>query len=468
MTDGKTVRIIAVHDKVGRAIGRGKRIDHFRDVLYVRKPGQGLPDLLVYGAKHNVQRVVLHDQKIGAAAAGQRAVPGDKPVGQGAKRNDSRHADGNAKYGQQGAHPAMQQVFQNHDTGSILPLSRRTDPVGLYVGTAQTSKSEARVGPLAGTSYNACTLNQADRLDSGDQLMTATEQTFPKLRPLDVHPFVQNGRQSFLLRDPLQLCEEAVVVPQPLHLVLPLCDGTREDAGALSASLAIRHGIRIPPQAIDQLLAALDRTCLLDNVTYVQAQERALTQYRAAPFRPAANAGQSYPADTQAVRELAGRIPGRARYEASSQELSTNSACCLPPIRGLISPHIDYARGGPVYAQVWGQARDAVREADLVFILGTDHYGSAGTITFTRQHYATPYGVLPTAGDVVDALAEALGKEAAFAEELHHRTEHSIELAAIWLHHVRDGRPCEMVPVLCGSFRQCIQEQHERKRGSGH
>jgi AmmeMemoRadiSam system protein B len=53
---------------------------------------------------------------------------------------------------------------------------------------------------------------------------------------------------------------------------------------------------------------------------------------------------------------------------------------------------------------------------------------------------------------VVDTLAASLGEEAAFADELHHRSEHSIELAAVWLQHVREGAECELVPILCGSF----------------
>ena len=291
--------------------------------------------------------------------------------------------------------------------------------------------------------------------------MTTSAQLFPKLRPLDVHPIVQNGRQGFLLRDPLQLCRETVVVPQPLHLILALCDGTREDAGALSASLAVRHGIRIPPATIDQLLSVLDRTYLLDNVTTVQVQERMLAEYRATPFRPAASAGQSYPTKTQDLQRL---LDGYLDQPGPSPSAARASAL---PIRGLVSPHIDYARGGPVYARVWRQAAAAARAADLALILGTDHYGSAGTITLTRQHYATPYGILPTAGDTVEALAEALSEQGAFAEELHHRTEHSIELAAVWLHHMRRGRPCDTVPVLCGSFRHYIQGDASATRDRG-
>jgi AmmeMemoRadiSam system protein B len=73
-------------------------------------------------------------------------------------------------------------------------------------------------------------------------------------------------------------------------------------------------------------------------------------------------------------------------------------------------------------------------------------------LTLTQQSYATPWGILPTDLSVVEALAGALGPETAFDEELHHRSEHSIELAAVWLHFVRGGEPVPLVPILCGSF----------------
>ena len=101
----------------------------------------------------------------------------------------------------------------------------------------------------------------------------------------------------------------------------------------------------------------------------------------------------------------------------------------------------------------------AAREADLAIIFGTDHSGGLGKVTLTRQNYATPYGVLPTERGIVDQLAVALGEEAAFDEELHHRNEHSIELAIVWLHHARDGRAIKVVPILCGSFAHFVAGQ---------
>jgi hypothetical protein len=125
--------------------------------------------------------------------------------------------------------------------------------------------------------------------------------------------------------------------------------------------------------------------------------------------------------------------------------------------RGVVSPHIDYLRGGRVYSQVWRRAEAAVLEADLVLVFGTDHSGRSGQITLTAQPYATPYGVLPGDTALVGKLADALGPDA-FADELHHRNEHSVELSAVWLHHLRPNDPPPMVPVLCGSFEHFVAD----------
>jgi len=277
--------------------------------------------------------------------------------------------------------------------------------------------------------------------------MTPTpESQFPKLRAVDPRPVVPGGRPSILLRDPLQLADGAIVIPQQLAPVLTLCDGTRDISG-LRAALAIRFGLRTGPDVLERLVTALDEALLLDNDRFAEARERALAEYRQAPFRPPTLAGQSYPADADELRRL---LDG---YLEAVGDTSPDFA----DARGLVSPHIDYARGGTVYAHVWKRAADMVKAADLVVLLGTDHYGEDGRLTLTRQHYGTPFGVLPTAQEVVDTLAQAMGQDEAFAGELLHRSEHSIELAAVWLHHIRQGQPCELVPILCGSFSHFVR-----------
>jgi AmmeMemoRadiSam system protein B len=267
----------------------------------------------------------------------------------------------------------------------------------------------------------------------------------PKLRPVEVRPLVDRDQPALMLRDPQAISDKVVVLPQALGPLLALCDGSR-DVSELGEALLVHAGLRVTPDVIQRVIDRLDEALLLENDHFAQAYAEALRAYRAAPFRPPVLAGQSYPAKPAALR---------AMLEDYLAKVSTNGS--NPGIVGLVSPHIDYPRGGPVYASVWSQAAEAIRAADLAVIFGTDHSGGAGRLTLTRQNYATPYGTLPTAADVVDAVAAAIGEEAAFAEEVHHRQEHSIELAAVWLHHLRGGQPCRIVPILCGSFHHFVE-----------
>ena len=253
-----------------------------------------------------------------------------------------------------------------------------------------------------------------------------------------------------LLRDPLRLSDVQIAIPRPLAPLLGLLDGSRDEA-ALEAALQVRAQVRLAPGLLPKLLADLDAACLLDNEHFVETKAEALRAYREAPFRPLTLDGASYADRSDLVSDqLQGYVDALPPLEPAAD---------VRPIRGLVSPHIDYQRGGPVYAEVWRAAAQAACEAELVVILGTDHQGSAGTLTLTRQSYATPFGLLPTEQPVVDALVEVLGEEAAFAEELHHRGEHSVELATVWLHFIREGRPVPLLPILCGSFHEFVQGQ---------
>lgn len=270
----------------------------------------------------------------------------------------------------------------------------------------------------------------------------------PKLRTLDIRPHRQEGRAYLLLRDPQQVTDKLLLVPQPLALALAFCDGNHTSS-AIAARFGLTYGINIPVSLIEELIDALDEACLLENSRTAQAYGQALKTYRTAPFRPPTLAGVSYPAEADKLWHLL--------------QDHLESADAIEPLRvdwtrnvGVLSPHIDYPRGGAVYAQVWKRAAQAAQTADLVVIFGTDHYGS-DPFTLTRQNYATPYGVLPTAQAIVDSLADVIGVEAAYAGELRHCGEHSLELVSVWLHHIRNGNPVEIVPILVGGFQHFIQ-----------
>jgi hypothetical protein len=112
--DGKAGGIVTVDNEVRRGVGGGEGVDHLRDVGDARHTGQGWTDILIDGAEHNVQRVILHHQQIGSAAARHRAVPLDEAIGQRAQRHHRRHPHRDAEHGEQRAHFASEQVFENH------------------------------------------------------------------------------------------------------------------------------------------------------------------------------------------------------------------------------------------------------------------------------------------------------------------------------------------------------------------
>ncbi|MCB0222417.1 MAG: AmmeMemoRadiSam system protein B [Anaerolineae bacterium] len=270
----------------------------------------------------------------------------------------------------------------------------------------------------------------------------------PKLRNISVQRTIYQNEPVFILQDGLKLTEAAIVLPQALGPVAMLCDG-RHTLSDIERSLESRYGLQVTQSVLENLLEQFDQALLLEGETYDKAKLAAVETYRSAPHRQPALAGGSYPAQAGALRQMLKKYVEKAGSVASAAADS----------RAIISPHIDYHRGGPVYAKVWTSAAEAVRQAELVIIIGTDHNGSYGTITLTPQNYASPLGVLPTATDLVDHLADVIGPERAFSDELHHRGEHSIELDIVWLQYLREGKPCPVLPILTGSFRHFMLDE---------
>ncbi len=264
------------------------------------------------------------------------------------------------------------------------------------------------------------------------------------------------------LRDPLELTDRVALVPEVLLPLLAMLDGTH-DVRALAASFGLRTGIPLSPGTVEAILRNLDEALLLEGARYERALARALATYRTLPHRPLALAGRSYPAEPEALTTLLDAFATAWQQVVAAEGASAAAPAPLRPLQcvaGVLSPHIDYARGGLLYAGTWQAALAAVASAEVIVVFGTDHAGGPGRLTPTAQHYATPWGVLETDRAAVGAVAAALGDEA-YTEELHHRNEHSIELAVVWLHWAlrragRDPAGAPLVPLLCGSFQSWI------------
>jgi hypothetical protein len=187
---------------------------------------------------------------------------------------------------------------------------------------------------------------------------------------------VHQGQQGILLTDPLGLSERRLFVPTALAPLLPLIDGSR-DLGTLRIGFELRTGIPLSSSVIENLISELDISRFLDNALFAQAVKAATEEYRQARSRPPIMSGKSSPGDPQ---ELAALLQEHLGAMADTPSWAAD-------IKGIISPHIDFPRGGPVYGSVWATAAPAVKEAEVVVILGTDHNGGEGEITLTRQSY---------------------------------------------------------------------------------
>ncbi|MBI3015139.1 MAG: AmmeMemoRadiSam system protein B [Candidatus Tectomicrobia bacterium] len=267
---------------------------------------------------------------------------------------------------------------------------------------------------------------------------------YPKLRNVEAFPVNLNGQHLVCLRDPYNFSEKLLFLPLPAFFVVSLLDGQHSLLDIQEAFLR-RYGEILFGENIEQLLRELEGNFLLEGPVFQQRKQQVEGEFRCSNLRLASHAGQSYPGDAGEIRKQLGSfftdqrgpgLPGPATQE--------------PPLRGLISPHIDLRSGGPCYA--WGYRRMAEhRSTDLFVILGTGHSLSF-PFALTRKDFESPLGVAETDQAFVDRLAES-GGENLFAGEFVHRAEHTIEFQLLFLQYLFGGRDrFRIVPILCGSF----------------
>jgi AmmeMemoRadiSam system protein B len=276
--------------------------------------------------------------------------------------------------------------------------------------------------------------------------MNEQQKYHPKLRSaIDPTPILHNNTPYILLRDPLNLTNKNCLLPYEYAPLLLLIDGTRTLNGILTI-LKVHFKISTTIEDLFQIIELFDEAFLLDNDRSQEKQNATLEAYKARDYRKPLLAGNSYPEHPDSLRQALDEYLEKA---SPPSEKDTDNGS---EIRGVISPHIDFGRGERIYAQTWSQAELIAKQAEILLIFGTDHFGESDFLTLTTQNYATPYGVLPTNLSIVEKLTDVLGANRAFEKEIFHMGEHSIELSLVWFHHMRTGAPCDVVPILCGSI----------------
>jgi MEMO1 family protein len=263
---------------------------------------------------------------------------------------------------------------------------------------------------------------------------------------------------EYVLRDPRGLAR-TVVLPPAVAVLISFMNGQRtlEEIGF---EFKLSVGQRIEPEEIEKIVAQLNELHFLDSPQFAAFERQQAADYLALQVRPAVHAGGAYHGEPTGLREQLGDLftreggPGLLPWEGkATNDFHGESKLC-----GVMSPHIDFHRGGTSFA--WAYDRVVTEsQAKLFVILGTAHTPLASFYSVSRKDFDTPLGTARTDREFVDALATRLGNpDNVFRDELPHRHEHSIEFQALMLQYILgERRDYEIVPILVGSFHPFVQ-----------
>ncbi|MCX7816538.1 MAG: AmmeMemoRadiSam system protein B [Syntrophales bacterium] len=266
---------------------------------------------------------------------------------------------------------------------------------------------------------------------------------YPLLRPIEMIPFWESGRQRVLLRDPEGILEEPLVVSKETAIILLLMDGTRS-LRDIQADYMRKYGELLYIEKLQELVVFLENSNLLLSERYKSYVESLRLDYERKEVRPPFLAGKSYPASPRELEEYLTGLLELDQLEQSDK---------LPHIRGILSPHIDYSRGGRVYGKVYSFLKGV--DVDLVIILGTSHRPLRRLWAISLKDFATPLGRIAVSEEMKSLIyGSSVLKN--YVDEWPHRVEHSVELQLPFLQ-MTLGNNFQVLPILTGGMEEFVR-----------
>lgn len=270
----------------------------------------------------------------------------------------------------------------------------------------------------------------------------------PKLIAVDAFPVEEDGHKMYCIRDPQNSDTNPLIVSELALYIITFFDG-RNSIESIIASLKEKFGKAIQRTEFESLVRMLDNALLLDNKKYVEHQRSIENNFYNSETREAYLSGLSYPEDEEKLEDLLNGFFLKA--ETKLPGMSSTGV-----LRGLVSPHIDFIRGGTSYAVAYRELLEQT-DADTYLIFGTSHYAQTDNpFILTRKPFSTPFGQVETDLHFLNQLENKCRWDL-YEGEIFHRTEHSIEFQVVFLQHILKGKKnFKIIPVLCNSFHQFV------------
>lgn len=268
------------------------------------------------------------------------------------------------------------------------------------------------------------------------------DRPLPAARRFDL---VRRERGLAWIADPAGYASGPLALPPVLVEAARLLDG-RRTVRDVQRALHERRAVLVPADVLARLAARLDEAGYLDTPA-LRARAAALDRaFLAAPTRPAAAAGQLYPANAAAIAAYADGLaegpPGPVGPQA-------------PPVAAVL-PHIDWFRGREVYRAGYAALRALLPEGGRAIVLGTSHVPLGAPAALTTKAFETPLGPVAVDRAAAERLLDAAGGWLRDAEP-RHRWEHSIETTAVWLRAAwRAADAWTLLPLLVDGARLAL------------
>ena len=270
---------------------------------------------------------------------------------------------------------------------------------------------------------------------------------YPKLIAVDAFPVEEDGRKMYCIKDPQNSDIAPLVVSELALYIMTFFDGNNS-IDSVIATLKEKYGKEIEKADLDSLVKMLDNSLLLENENYINHQQLIENNFFNSDTRKAYLSGLSYPESKEKLNNLLDDF-----FEKAGKILPLKNENEI--LRGLVSPHIDFTRGGTSYAVAY---REIINKsnANTYLIFGTTHYAqNDNPFILTRKPFSTPLGTIDTDTEFLDRIEDKC-KWDLYEGEIFHRTEHSIEFQVVFLQHILKEKNFKIIPVLCNSFHQFI------------